>query len=468
MGSIMLSEDARPPLAHEEGPGRAARSNPAARRIRVLACAFACAPPGSPTLHGGEELLGWRLVKEASRFHEVTVLASGEHRGGLEGELRRHPDPNLTFVFVDLPRWMVPLRGFQGGIQFYSYVWQVKAYFVARTLHRRRPFDLFHHMTYSNDWMASFIGALLPVPYVRGPGGGAQVVPRRFRRDRGLRFWWAQLQRSLLQRVFRLDPFFRIGQRRARALLLSTRESLEALPARWREKAQPFPMNGATPDELASKATPEAGGVFTVVTAGKLLPIKGFDLAIRSVVELGKRGVAARLLIAGEGPERKNLEALVRDCGGSTEVSFLGWRSHAEVLSLISSAHAFLFCSLRDGGAAVVVEAMACGVPVVCLDVAGPGIHVTNECGIKVAANRPDQAVRDLAAGLERLAKSPDLRGQLGANSRRRVQEIYLWANLGNRLEKIYRGATNRGPSESLSATPSTLSRESFAFELTR
>src|SRR5260370_28570115 len=73
---------------------------------------------------------------------------------------------------------MAFLRGIQGGIQIYAYVWQVKAYFVARRLHRRFPFDIFHHITYANDWMASFIGALLPVPYVRGPGGGAHRTPR--------------------------------------------------------------------------------------------------------------------------------------------------------------------------------------------------------------------------------------------------------------------------------------------------
>src|SRR5579884_2376590 len=71
----------------------------------------------------------------------------------------------------------------QCAFQVYAYLWQIKAYFVARRLHRERPFDVFHHVTYANDWMASYIGALLPVPYIRGPGGGAQRTPGAFLKE---------------------------------------------------------------------------------------------------------------------------------------------------------------------------------------------------------------------------------------------------------------------------------------------
>ena len=136
------------------------------KKLRVLACAFTCCPPDRPGFAGGEDLLGWSLVQQAARYHEVWVLTHDETRRSIEEELAERPLPNVRFSFVSLPSWMRPMLRFQGTHQFYYYLWQIKAYFAARKLHRRVRFDLFHHITYANDWMVSFIGALLPITYV--------------------------------------------------------------------------------------------------------------------------------------------------------------------------------------------------------------------------------------------------------------------------------------------------------------
>jgi len=139
---------------------------------RILACTFTCCPPGTPGFTGGEDVLGWNLLQQIARFHEVWALTHVEDRSSIEQAIAERPVNGLHFHYVGLPSWLRPLLQFQGGHQFYYYLWQIKAYFSARRLHRKLGFDLFHHITYANDWMTSFIGALLPVPYVRGPGGG--------------------------------------------------------------------------------------------------------------------------------------------------------------------------------------------------------------------------------------------------------------------------------------------------------
>ena len=63
----------------------------------------------------------------------------------------------------------------------------------------------------------------------------------------------------------------------------------------------------------------------------------------------------------------------------------------------------FLFPSLRDGGGAVVIEAMAAGKAVICMDLAGPGLHVTEECGIKIPADSPRETIELMARALEQL-----------------------------------------------------------------
>lgn len=415
--------------------------------LRILVSAFACRPGAGKdfALGGGEGLLGWNLVRQLSRFHEVWVLSAAQNRAGIETALAREPTPHLYFHYFDLPSVFRPLTRYQGGIQLYAYLWQVMAYSVARRLHRRVRFDAFHHITYANDWMASFTGALLPVTYIRGPGGGAHRTPKRFLCESFLRGRLWERVRALGQWVFRHDPFFILGQRRARALLVCNREALEAIPPKWQTKAHLFPVNGVSSSDLALSESAEAPNhSFRVLTAGKLLSIKGFSLAICAFKAFLDQRAAfpsiseARFTIVGDGPELANLEALVRKLGLERHVEFVAWMPRQQLLATMASYDVFLFLSLRDGGGAVVVEAMAAGRPVICLDHAGPGLHVTENCGIKIAPRSPEQVVLDVAEALRCLYCDAELRRRLGHAARKRATQVYHWDRLGERLREIY------------------------------
>ena len=109
-----------------------------------------------------------------------------------------------------------------------------------------------------------------------------------------------------------------------------------------------------------------------------------------------------------------------------------------DLLGLMRQCDTFLFPSLRDGGGAVVVEAMAARKPVVCMDLAGPGLHVTEECGIKIPARSPDEAIQLMAQALERLYHDRELCVKMGQAGRARAEKVYRWDHLGERLLKIY------------------------------
>jgi glycosyltransferase involved in cell wall biosynthesis len=413
------------------------------KELRVLACAYACSPGGSAEAFGGGELvLGWNLVKQLGRFHQVAVLTATPNRANIESALSREPLPTVQFHYFDLPSWMTFLRGVQGGIQMYAYLWQVKAYFVARRLHREHSFDVFHHITYANDWMASFIGALLPVPYIRGPGGGAHRTPRELLAEYSIGGRIFERLRAAGQWIFRHDPFFVAGQRRARGLLVCNREALEAVPRKWRAKTSLFPVNGVSADDLR-RFPLDLGrnGTFRVLTAGKLLRIKGNALALRAFRQFAARHSDAELVIVGDGPELSALRRLAGDLEQTHQVRFEDWMTHEKLLSQMCASDVFLFPSLRDGGGAVVVEAMAAGKPVVCLDLAGPGLHVTPECGMKITPSSPEGTVLEMAATLERLYQNKELRARMGQAARKRGEEHYHWDRLGEHLQEIYQKA---------------------------
>ena len=132
---------------------------------------------------------------------------------------------------------------------------------------------------------------------------------------------------------------------------------------------------------------------------------------------------------------------MVRESGLGDKVRIEQWMPRSELLTKMASSDIFLFPSLRDGGGAVVVEAMSMGKPVICLNTGGPAMHVTDDTGVKIATTSPCQSVRDMAAALERLYLDPELRDKLGKAARERAVQMYHWDRAGERVLEIYQHA---------------------------
>ena len=90
------------------------------------------------------------------------------------------------------------------------------------------------------------------------------------------------------------------------------------------------------------------------------------------------------------------------------------------------------------------MEAMAAGRPVICLDLGGPALQVTDETGIKVPAISPEQVVRDLAAAMLKLATDPALGSRMGDAARERVKQYFAWDKKGELTLELYNGIAAR------------------------
>ncbi len=407
-------------------------------RFKVLVSAYACHPLATEGSFPGEAILGWNILRQLCRFHDVTVLTRSYNQEALENGLRA-----LGLVadcrYVSLPRALSPLLRHYLGFSLYYLFWQIKVFGLARRLVRQRKFDVFHQVTFANDWMPSFIGAYLPMTFVWGPLGGAHRTPRALLAELGGRFRRKEKTREALKDLWRATPFRRRGLRRAAAVLVCNRETEAALSA-VRSKLRFFPVNGINADELPRTSGPvqEPDGGFRILFAGRLDPIKGLKLGVRAFAKFGASNPRATFEIVGSGEAEAEVRELVGRLGAEDRIRFVPWMAREDLMRRFQSCDVLLFPSFRDGGGAVVVEAMACGKPVICLDTGGPSFHVQEPWGIKVPPADPETVVVGLAAALARLAGDPELRERMGRAARERVLSYYLWDRLGERLAEIY------------------------------
>lgn len=140
----------------------------------------------------------------------------------------------------------------------------------------------------------------------------------------------------------------------------------------------------------------------TMVSVGGLVERKGHHLAIEALGALP----GWSLLIAGEGPERGRLQALIDRLGLKDRARLLGARPHAELPALYGAADVLVLASSREGWANVLLESMACGTPVVATNIWGnPEVVQTRDAGVIV-----ERDVASIAEGVRRLAEAPPAR----------------------------------------------------------
>lgn len=187
--------------------------------------------------------------------------------------------------------------------------------------------------------------------------------------------------------------------------------------------------NGIAIDEIA--AVPAVNEHVDVLFAGRLISEKNVDLIVRAIDELLTQGFDIQCLLIGEGPERAAIEALIREQGLEKNVRLVPFReSYDEVLGLMKAADVFVLPSQREGFGITVLEALACGTPVVTIahpQNAAQELVIDGKTGVIC-----DQSYKALAQGIRRAQATvceADCKNHAAA---------YNWDTIAERAEEIY------------------------------
>jgi glycosyltransferase involved in cell wall biosynthesis len=327
------------------------------------------------------------------------------YEGGMPAKLRRQP-----WRLIQVPFFLAALF--------------LTAWLEAR---RRRPEFIHAHWLIPQGLIAVLLRAVLPwKPAVVCTAHGADLYTQRGHLARRLKSWTLRRTDALcvVSRAM-LAPALALGARPAAVEVASMGADLDACFV---------PGDGDREHDC-------------IIFAGRLVEKKGVPVLLDALSRMGARRPRARLVIAGEGPERARLQERARELGVAHRVEFLGAVSRTRLAELYRSAvlAAFPFVIADDGDqegfGLVVIEAQGCACPVIVSDV--PAVRdtvVDGETGLVV----PMGDAAALADRIEALLADPGLAQRLGMNGRRAALQHYGWSAVAGRYARILQDARAR------------------------
>jgi len=195
-------------------------------------------------------------------------------------------------------------------------------------------------------------------------------------------------------------------------------------------------LNGAS-DRAAQRPLSDPP---TIAYAGRLVEKKGVEILLHALSILRQKKIACRLLVAGDGPQRRRIESVIAELDLSGHVSMLGHRSSDELETAVAGAWVLAVPSIyQEPFANTAVEAMMQGMAVVASSVGGIKEIVRDECtGLLVPPADPAA----LATALERILSDREIAERMGAAGRAVALADFSENRMVDRFVTVYRGMT--------------------------
>ncbi len=283
-----------------------------------------------------------------------------------------------------------------------------------------------------------------PIPFVLGPLNGGLPWPPGFEQLERQKEWV-----SSLRSLYRYLPFAKSTYSHATAIIAASSQTYSEF-AKYSDKLFFIPEPGISRSQCFDDSrSSDPSAQLDLVFVGGLVPRKACDIALRAAAPLLRKDLA-RFTVIGDGPERNRLEELARALGIEKAVAFCGWLEHAEVLQRLRFADAMVFPSLRDNGAGIVFEALACGAVPIVADFGGPGDIVHPDVGFKVPLTNEREMVPQIEKILTCLAENRDLLPQMRQRALAYARERLTWDAKAQSTTRVLDWAVRRGPKPDL------------------
>ncbi len=390
---------------------------------------------------GSESAKAHNWLKILSRHFFVEVFVREVNRENIE---RFDYGQNVRFNFVRMD-------------DFFSKTYQKRKlynYCYFRFIKKIKPlllqkaatgeYSSIHYITLAGIHSYNSLYKEIGLPYIAGPLGGGLKTPKHFRKAFNTKELLKNYIRSGFYALLKRKPSFRKYLSNAEAILIGTKYILEYVPKSAKSKTHIVFDTVIDFAEFENIRHGENHEYIQIVFSGHLSAIKGISLLIDATIRLKVINREAfskiKVVILGDGPLRKKAENRIKKYGLENSVSLMGRVSKERVLQYLKESDIFCLPTIREHGGLAILEAMACGLPVITSNYGGPKYSVTEKCGIKIEVDNYEQYVNDLASALEKLILDESLRKKMGLEARERILQEFSLQALERKILRIYSG----------------------------
>ena len=417
------------------------------KKLKVLLIIEQCNPEWASV-----PLVGYSFYEGISQLCDTTLVTHERNQSALE---KVHPDRDI--IYIDESEFI------KHYYKFASRLSRIKNKVICPLYNTLRypVYGEFNHLVYTkfkNLILKSeydIVHAITPMiprypvkvvkvcektPFILGPVNGGVPFPKGFQDVAQKEFSNLNFLR-LIGRI--IIPGYRETYKKADYILAGSTYTLNLIKDLFKiknEKIELFYENGIRKEFLRnlSKVKIKDNDKINLLFVGRLVPYKCADILIEAISEL-ESSVKAKIFlnIVGDGSERNALEQQVQKLNLEQKVNFTGWVNQRDTLQYYSNSDIFCFPSIREFGGAVVLEAMANGLPCIVVNNGGIGEYVTEETGFKIDPISREFVVQELTKIIEQLVNNQVLRQKMSLKAIKRARE-FTWNVKAEKIVNIY------------------------------
>mgnify|MGYP002589856836 FL=1 len=397
----------------------------------ILVSAYSCEP-----LKGSEPAVGWNWVLQLGKRNRVHVITRANNQRVIERHLPKNLSKNVMFHYYDTPAFIKKLKNKDKGLYFYNFCWQIGIVNVAKRIIQDEHVDYILHLTFGSMWMPTFLPFLSP-KFIWGPMGGGECVPFSFIGVLPFKQRVVQMFRYILNYSTIINPLILLPACKAKVILARTPNTKAIMPFFVKKKTKVLLETAMEESVFQREKKLYESDIINMVISARFISIKNIPLVIKSLKYIST-SKPWKLTLLGSGPDRELILRTIKEEGYGDRVNIISMLPREEALDLIVNSDIFIFPSLKEGGTWALMEAMAMGLPVVCVNWAGMAVETTPETAIQIPVSSPKTMEREMGAAISLLINNRSEREKMGQSARQRIRDVFNWDAKGLYMEKLF------------------------------
>lgn len=412
--------------------------------LKILVNAYACSPN-----MGSEPGMAWNWCVNLAKYCELHIITEGEFRDKIEAVLPTLPQVNnMHFYYNPVSNEIRKMCWNQGDWRFYKYYreWQWKTYIMAEEIIKQHHIDIVHQLNMIGFREPGYLWKIEDKPFVWGPIGGLKQFPSSYLEGAGIKMKLFNRIKNIVN-IYQIKHDKRVDQalKKADLLISSIPDSYNAIKKYKGLNSIIIPETGCFIDDNSIKRNKEekVDDDFRLLWVGKFDFRKQLNIALATMSKLKDKS-NIKLIICGSGSDNQisYYKQMAINLGIEDNVVWKGNIENSKVKEEMRKSDIFFFTSVSEDTSTVVLEAVSCGLPVLCFDTCGMGYVINESVGQKVPLTNPRQSADEFAEKINYLYNNREYLQKLSDGCKQRQKEL-SWDNKAKQMVELYNKVKN-------------------------